>query len=129
MDLLDQESVDDFKNAMRDVADTFNRYPIILQRVDAADLPLLAGKAPLSSNGSPDGLTLSDEGEEIEDGFLLKLNRDYLVEKGLVDGNDALLIGYDDEVVIDGKQYAISMIDSTGTFRDQDLTVILKVER
>ncbi len=129
MDLLDQNSVDDFKTAMRDVADTFNRYPIFLRRVDAADLALLAGKAPLGSNSGPAGLTLADEGEEIADGFLLKFNRDYLFEKGLIDGAGVLLISYDDQIMLDGKDYAISAIESTGTFRDQDLTVILKVER
>jgi len=129
MDLIDQSSVDDFKNAMRDIADTFNRYPIILRRVDAADLGLLAGKAPLGNNSGPDGLTLADEGEEIADGFLLKFNRDYLFEKGLIDGAGVLLISYDDQIMLDGKDYAISAIESTGTFRDQDLTVILKVER
>lgn len=125
-DLLDDEAVDDFRSAMRDVADTFNRYPVILQQA-GGDLSLKAAKASLGS--STKGFEQTDEGAEIEDGYLLKFNRKYLAEQGLIDGNDSLLIDYDDRVLVDGKRYGISAIDSVGTFRDADLNVVLKVVR
>jgi|GEM_PF-1800375 len=128
-DLIDDSAVDDFRQAMRDVADTFNRYPVILHTAAAGAVELLAGKAPLSSTSAPDGLTVTDEGEEVEEGYQLRFNRDYLAEKGLISEDGDLLLDYDDSAEVDGLTYGIAMIDSTGTFRDADMNVVLKVVR
>lgn len=130
MDLLDQESIDLFKDAIRDVTDTFHRYPVVLLPAPGGEVDLLSGKkSPSSSAQGMKGLDPRERGEEIEELLQLSFNRQYLAEKGLIDTAGTLLIGYDDGVRIDGKLYSIAAIHETGEFREDNLLVLLDVVR
>lgn len=130
MDLLDQESVDAIKGALRDVADTFHRYPVDLLPAAGGEVGLRAGKkTPSSPAQGMKGLEPRERGEEIEEVLQLTFHRQYLAEKGLVDAGGTLLITYDDGVRVDGKRYHIAAIHETGEFRDDKLLVMLEVVR
>ena len=122
-DLLDAESVAMFKDAMRDLTDTFYKIPVILEQA-GGDTGLLCGRKLITSE-----LQAREGGEETEEGYRLTFNRADLAEMGLVDANDKLLIGYDDTVVMDGKQFAIVGIAEPVIFREEKLMVTLEVAR
>jgi hypothetical protein len=122
-DLLPQESVEGFVSAMRSVTDTFHKYPVSLGNTpDAIDL--LCGRKSIINE-----FKAREEGDDIDEAFELKFNRGYLADKGLVDEENELLIGYDTPVRINGKRYTIIKLDQTSVFRDQRLMVVMEVVR
>ena len=123
-DLFDTETIDAFKSAMRDVTDTFFKYPVTLERESFDDLTLQAGLRVITRE-----LKEREGGEEIDEAYGVRFNREYLREKGLVDGNDELLIGYDDGIRIKGKRYHIAAIQPAGIIRDDPLLAYLEVVR
>ncbi|MCG8553586.1 MAG: hypothetical protein MI799_24545 [Desulfobacterales bacterium] len=122
-DLLDDQSVNDFLGAIRDVTDTFQKYPVIFgSGVDAA--PVLCGRKNIKNE-----LLATEEGSFVEDAFKLALNRQYLAEKGLVDEDDVLLIGYDTPVWMDDMQFVITKLGEPAVFRDTKVMVEMEVVR
>jgi len=121
-DLLDDEAVEAFKDAIRDVTDTFHKYPVILEQ-DSGDTELLAGRKIIAER-----LKEKEEGGEIDEGYEIAFNREYLKDRGLVDENDNLLIVYDDRIRIDGKRYHVVSVKEKG-FREDKIMVILEVIR
>jgi len=121
-DLFDADAVEAFKDAMRDVTDTFHRYPVTLEQ-DGGDTELLAGRKVITEK-----FKAREEGEEIDEAYQLVFNREYLKDHGLVDGGDILLITYNDRVRMDGKRYHIVKL-AEASFRDSKLMVVLEVVR
>lgn len=122
-DLFDDDSANDFVAAIRDVTDTFQKYPVLFG--DQGDsVELLCGRESIKNE-----LLATEEGESIDEAFRIKINRQYLAEKGLVDENDRLLIGYDTPVLMDGLQFSITKLDETPVFRDKKLMVVMEVVR
>jgi hypothetical protein len=126
MDLLDQEAVDDFRAAMRDVTDTFHQDEVTLRRAAGGEVDLLAGVKPAEDTGEAKP---RERGEEIEERYTVTINRQYLADKGLVDGDDSLLITVDDELVIDGRRFTLAAVADRARFRGQALLVILEAVR
>lgn len=122
-DLLDTDAVNAFKNAIRDVTDTFHKHPVILEQ-EGGNKDLLAGVKVITGE-----LKEREGGQEISEGYAVMFNREYLAEKGLVDGNDKLLILYDDTIKIDEKRYHIIKLHETGIFRENTLMVVIEVAR
>lgn len=122
-DLFDDAAQSEFINAIRDVTDTFQKYPVVFGD-DNDSIELLCGRKSIKNE-----LLAQEEGESIEDAFKLALNRQYLSEKGFVDENDILLIGYDTPVRMDGEQFAIIKLGEPTVFRDQKLMVVMEVVR
>jgi len=131
MDLLDQEAADQFKNAMRDVTDTFHQDEVTLRRAAGGEVDLLAGVKPAGDGQSTSHgeLRPRERGEEIEERYTVTINRQYLADKGLVDGDDSLLITVDDELVIAGRRFALAAVADRARFRGQALLVILEAVR
>ncbi len=130
-DLLDQESVDEFRAALRDVTDTFHRFPVTLRRADNSEVDLLAGAQPDTSgdNGQTSGeLAARDDRSDVTKRWVVTFHRDYLAEQGLI-GADKLLFGFDDWIMIGGKRFAIVELTDRAVFRDQPILVRLVVER
>jgi len=123
MDLLDEEAAQAFKDAIRDVTDTFHKYPVILER-EGGDKELLAGLKVITGE-----LKAREGGEEISEGYEVKFNREYLAEKGLVNEDGKLLIAYDDTVKIDGKRYHIIKSKDQAIFRETKLMVVIEAGR
>ncbi len=121
-DLFDDQAVSDFLEAIRDVTDTFQKYPVTLGDEGASVTVLCTRKNVLGE------LSVREEGQGIEQAFKLSLNRQYLAEKGLVDGDGVLLIGYDTPVWMDGERFAITKLDEP-VFRDQKIRVAMEVVR
>ena len=120
-DLLNAQDTAAFLDAMRDVSDTFQKYPVTLgDGVDAVDL--LCGRKSIKNE-----LLAHEEGMDINQAFRIKFNRQYLAEKGLVDGDGILLIGYDTPVWMDGERFTIVKLDEPAVFRDQKLSVVMEV--
>ncbi len=122
-DLFDSETVQAFKNAIRDVTDTFQKHPVVL-RQEAGDTQLNAGLKIITAE-----VQAKEGGEEIEEAYLVSFNREYLEEMGLVDVGGELLITYDDQVVINLDVFEIIKIHDTAVFRDEKLMVKLEVIR
>ncbi|MCP3942212.1 MAG: hypothetical protein GY710_12100 [Desulfobacteraceae bacterium] len=122
-DLFDDAMTADFVNAIRSVTDTFQKYPIVFGDGDDS-IELLCGRKSIKNE-----LLAQEEGESIEDAFEIKINRQYLAEKGLVDENDTLLIGYDTPVEMDGEQFTIIKLGEPAVFRDKKLNVVMEVIR
>jgi len=122
-DLLDAEAVEEFKDAIRDVTDTFHKHPVILEQ-EGGNKDLLAGLTVIT-----DELKEREGGQEISEGYAVRFNREYLAEKDLVDGNGKLLIIYDDTFKIDEKRYHIIKLHETGIFREDTLMVVIEVAR
>lgn len=132
MDLLDPEDVAAFTSAIRDVTDTFHKYPVTLQRaVGGADKPLLAGVKPAGDGkGSADGeLKPRETGEEVEERLTVSFNRGYLAEQGLIDSNDLLLITVDDLLLIKGKRYHLASVGDKAVFRNLPILVVCEAVR
>lgn len=126
MDLLDQESVDQIKSALRDVTDTFFRDLVVLHRTGGGDVPLLAKVEPDETAGD---LIPRERGEEIEERYTVSINRQQLAEKGLVEGDDTLLITVDDDLQINGRRFVLVAVADRARFRGEALLVILKAVR
>jgi len=105
MDLLDEGVVEEFMNAMRDVGDTFFRHPV----------------------GVENDLAPREGGDEIKERYMVRFNRAYLAEKGLV-ADGVLLIDHDSIIVIDERRYHVAKLDEPG-FRDRKILVVLEVVR
>ena len=131
MDLLDAEATAEFLAAMRDLTDTFDQDPVTLRRAGGGDVALLAGlKASGSGTGEQHGeLRPRDTGEEIAERYTVSFNRSYLAEKGLVDGNDALLITVDDQLLIQGKRFVLAAVADKARFRGFAILVVLEAVR
>lgn len=120
-DLFDDAVTGDFIAAMRDVTDTFFKYPVTLgDGLDAIDL--LCGRKSIKNE-----LLAQETGESIDQAFRLRFNRKYLDEKGLIDPAGTLLIGYDTPVWMDGQRYMITKLDEPAVFRDEKMTVVMEV--
>jgi len=135
-DLLDQESVDEFRAAMRDVTDTFHQSPVKLLRANGAEVDLLAGVK--GDDGSSDGevngeLQVRQERSDLVERWSLSFNRDYLLERGLIDLEAEparqLLITMEDVVVMKGRRFAILALVDKGLFRGVPILVRLLVAR
>lgn len=132
MDLLDPEDVAAFTGAIRDVTDTFHKYPVTLRRaVGGADKPLLAGVKPAGDGkGSGDGeLKPRESGEEVDERLTVSFNRGYLAEQGLIDQNDVLLITLDDQLLIKGKRYYLAAVGDKAMFRNLPILVVCEAVR
>ena len=119
-DLFDDQGVGDFRDAIRDVTDSFQKYPVVF----GDGVEVLCGRKSIKNE-----LLARDEGESIEDAYKLSLNRDYLAEKGIVDETGTLLIGYDTPVWMDGELFAITSLGEPVVFRDKKLMVVMEVVR
>lgn len=132
-DLLDQDSVDDFRAAMRDVTDTFHKSPVILRKTDNSEIPLLAGLKPneTGDDGEVNGdRYVREEQTESVERWIVSFNRDYLAEKELVDpDDDTLLIDQEDWIIINGKRFAIVALTDKALFRGVPILVRLTVVR
>lgn len=128
-DLLDQEAVDDFKSALRDVTDTFFRDPVVLRRASGEEVPLLAGLKPADDGSGHGELRQGEAGSEAEQRYQVSFDRGYLAEQSLVDAGDELLIGYDDELLIGGRAFALVAIADRARFRGAPLLVVLEAAR
>jgi hypothetical protein len=132
-DLLTQDNVDQFRQAMRSVTDTFFKTPVVLRRQSGEEIDLLCGWKPddAGSYGRVNGETYVQEAhEEKVERYLVSFNRDYLAEKGLVDpDSDLLLISQGDRVVFKGKRHAIATVADKGVFRGVPILVQLTVQR
>lgn len=132
-DLLDQETVDDFRQAIRDITDTFHRTPVILKRKSGEEVELLCGWKPddVGSSGSVHGeAQLQEASRETVERYLVSFNRDYLAEKDLVDPvTDNLLISEDDKLVFHGKRHVLVKITDKGVFRGIPILAQLTVQR
>jgi hypothetical protein len=132
-DLFDQESVDDFRAAIRDVTDTFHKTPVILQRKSGEEIKLTCGWSPEGSgiDGAAHGEAyLQESSRETVERYLVSFNRDYLAEKGLVDPiTDKLLMGEDDKLVFQGKRHVLVKITDKGVFRGLPILAQLTVHR
>lgn len=133
-DLLDQDGVDEFRQAMRDLTDTFHKTPVTLLRKTGEEFPLLAGWTP-DDTGGTDG---EEHGEayvreaqrETVERFVVSFNRDYLAEQGLTDPEaDTLLISEDDKLIFGGKRFVLVKITDKGVFRGLPILVQLTVQR
>ncbi len=131
MDLLDQESADDFTAALRDVTDTFFRTLVVLRLAAGGDVELLAGVTPAGDGqGQAHGeLVERERGEEIAERYAVKFNRAYLAEKGLVDGDGTLLVTVDDLLLIYGRRFTLSAVADRALFRGVPLLVVLEAVR
>uniref|UniRef100_C6E6Q9 Uncharacterized protein n=1 Tax=Geobacter sp. (strain M21) TaxID=443144 RepID=C6E6Q9_GEOSM len=136
MDLLDQEDVDEFRAAMRDVTDTFHRSPITLRRANGAEVELLVGMKPddAEENGESQGeLSVRDDRSEQVERWVISVSRDYLQELGLIDPAapeaQQLLITVEDWVLIKGKRFAIIALTDRAIFRGVPILVRLTVAR
>jgi len=133
MDLLSQNNVDQFRQALRSVTDTFHKSPVILRRESGAETPLLAGIKPddTGTYGETDGerYVQADHAEMVER-YVVSFNHDYLAEQALIDpATDKPLINPDDWIVIKGKRFAIVKLTDKGLFRGVPMLVQLTVQR
>lgn len=131
MDLLGQEDVDEFRSAMRDVTDTFHKSPVVLRRADGSELPLLAGKTPVSDSSEEKesgNLVVQDPQSDQVERWLITFNREYLQEQGLIE-DGVLLITLEDWIVIGGHRFAIVGISDRAIFRGEPILVKLTVAR
>ena len=132
-DLLDQESVDEIRQAMRDVTDTFHHTPVTLRRASGQEIALLAGMKTddAGSYGEVNGERYAqDEHTEIVERWIVTFNRDYLAEKGLVDpATDLLLIDPEDWLIYKGKRYSIQILEDRAEFRGVPILTRLVVQR
>ena len=120
-DLLNASDTAAFLEAMRDVSDTFQKYPLILgDGMDAVEL--LCGRKSIKNE-----LQAREEGMDINQAFRISFNRQYLDQKGLVDTDGTLLFGYDTPVWMDGERFAIIKLDEPAVFRDKKLSVVMEV--
>ena len=122
-DLFDDAMTADFVNAIRDVTDTFFKYPVTLgDGLEAIEL--LCSRKSIKNE-----LLAQETGESIDQAFNLSFNRKYLDEKGLIDSDGTLLIGYDTPVWMDGQRYMITKLADPTVFRDEKLMVVMEVVR
>jgi len=122
-DLFDDDMTRQFLDAIRDVTDTFQKYPVTFG--DGMDsITLLCGRRSIKNE-----LLAREEGESIEAAFKLALNREYAAEKGAIDEDDVLLIGYDTPVWMEGERYVITKLDEPAVFRDKKVMVVMEVVR
>lgn len=130
MDLLDAETTAEFRSAMRDVTDTFHRSPVTLRRAVGGDVPLLVGLTPAGDGqGEQHGeLQTRETGEEIAERYTVRVNRDYLAEKGLV-VNDVLQITLDDTLLIGGKRFTLASVADKAIFRGVPILAVLQAVR
>ncbi len=132
-DLLSQENVDQFRQAMRAVTDTFHKKPVILKRKSGEEIELTCGWKPdeAGSYGSVNGEAyLQEAHRETVERYLVTFNRDYLAEKGLIDPDtDELLISEDDKIVFKGKRHVLVKITDKGVFRGLPILAQLTVQR
>lgn len=130
-DLFDEDSAAMFRNAMRDVADTFDRKPVTLLPAAGGSVELLAGvKESGDGQSTTNGELVSRErGEETVERYTVKFNRDYLAEKGLVDADDKLLITIDDKLEIDGRRFVLEALSDKAIFRGKALNVVMEAVR
>ncbi|PKN67183.1 MAG: hypothetical protein CVU57_04320 [Deltaproteobacteria bacterium HGW-Deltaproteobacteria-15] len=122
MDLLDEGAVEEFMNAMRDVGDTFFRHPVGVEIEGAERFNLVAGLKRMENDLEP-----REGGDEIKERYMVRFNRAYLAEKGLV-ADGVLLIDHDSIIVIDERRYHVAKLDEPG-FRDRKILVVLEVVR
>lgn len=128
-DLLDQESVDEFRQAIRNVLDTFQQSPVILRRAATGEeINLLVGLKPLTDGAAHGELQPRETGEEIIERYEVRVGYDLLVEKGLI-GNGAILIAVDDSLTINGKRFYLERLADGTPFRATSFQVIMEAVR
>lgn len=119
--MTDYLSADDtaaFLDAMRDIADTFGKYTIVLDGV-----PVSCSRKDVKNE-----VLAQEEGNDIDQAFKIILNRQFLAELGLVDGDGTLLFDYDSSVEMDGEEFTITGIGEP-VFRDTKVSVVLEIVR
>lgn len=124
MDLLDQESISDFKGAIRDVTDTFHRYPVAVDLTGGLLTELQCGRKNITAE-----LRAGEQGQEISEGWLLSFNREYLAEQGLYDFRGRIRLTYDTPVWLDGKRFAVIRLKEDAVFHGDKLLVFVGVAR
>jgi len=122
-DLFDDDMTRQFLDAIRDVTDSFQKYPVTFGDVPDS-ITVLCGRKSIKNE-----LLAREEGDSIEKAYKLALNREYAAEKGLIDEDDVLLIGYDTPVWIDDDRFVITKLDEPGVFRDKKVMVVMEVVR
>lgn len=121
-DLFNDQDVNDFLGAIRDVTDTFQRYPVGFGD-EGVSITVLCGRKSILNE-----LLAREEGQSIAQAFKLSLNQQYLAEKGLVDDDGVLLIEYATPVWMDGQRFVITKLDES-VFRDRKMSVFMEVVR
>ncbi|MCG8643337.1 MAG: hypothetical protein MI862_26660 [Desulfobacterales bacterium] len=120
-DLLTDQDTAAFIKAMRDVSDTFQKYPVTFGD-GGESVSVLCGRKSIKNE-----LLAREDGTRIEAAYKLSLNRQHATEKGLIDDDDELLIGYDTPVWIDGERFAIIRLDEPAVFREKKLNIVMEV--
>ncbi|HOS77602.1 MAG TPA: hypothetical protein PLL15_06125 [Syntrophales bacterium] len=112
---------------MRDLTDTFHTAPVSLLPAAGGQVDLLAGLVP---DGDLHGdLHVQEDRRETVERWIVSFNRDYLLEQGLVNANDLLLIGFEDRMIIKGRRFVVISIADKGLFRGVPILVRIKVAR
>ena len=123
-DLLDSNAMAQFEAAMRDVTDTFYRYPVRVELSGGAVHGLVAGIKEITAE-----LKAAEGGEEISRAYRLRFGRAYLMEKGLVDGFGKLLLDYDAVFWVDEQRFVVAGLSEPVVFRHRKLVVLVEVVR
>ena len=125
MDLLNNDQVEQFNQSIRDITDTFFKYPVVI-RQDGVDTQLSAGiqegRSGKESDSDGERIEVEDYREEVSEWKTLRFSNDYLDEL-------AVIIGYDDSVFIDGKRYSVITITDQAYFRDDKLVKLIEIAR
>jgi len=125
MDLLNDDQIEQFDQAIRDITDTFFKYLVVI-RQDGVDIQLKAGvkegRSGNKSDGDGERIEVEDYREEISEWKTLRFSIDYLDESGIE-------IGYDDSVYLDNKRYSIITITDQAYFRDHKLIKLVEIAR
>ncbi len=133
MDLLTQDSADQFRSAMRSVTDTFHKTEVTLKRKTGEEFELLAGWKPDDTGTDGEGhgeAYLQESQRETVERYIVSFNRDYLAEQGLTDQDTGLLlISEDDKLLFQGKRFVLVKITDKGIFRGVPILVQLTVQR
>jgi len=133
-DLMSQDNADQFRAAMRNVADTFNKTPVTLLRDSGTEIPLVAGKKAddVGSYGEVAGEMYATENRtETVERWILSFNRDYLAEKGLIDPDtdEPAIDPEHDRIIMNGQHFSIVQMVDKGIFRGLPISVQLTVVR
>ncbi|MCP3922999.1 MAG: hypothetical protein GY714_10475 [Desulfobacterales bacterium] len=117
-DLLTDNDVQAFSEAMRSISDTFRKYPVNFDTIE-----LKVGIKDITK-----GLREREGYSETDKAYLLSIDYDYLKEKNLID-SEGLLIVYDTPVTIDSERYSIINIKNGSVFRDKVMDIKIEVVR
>lgn len=133
-DLLDQETVDEIRSALRDVTDTFHRTPVALRRPNGVEINLVAGAVPVATGGAGavnGAVSAREDQTENVERWVVSFNRDYLQEMGLVDTvtGRPLIDPEEDRIVLGGRRFSIIELTDRALFRGVPILVRLVVAR